>query len=84
MRELPKAGEIYRHFKGMRYLIAGYVKNATSGADFSSMVLYLPEDEADKIHRQFYCRTVTEFMSPVDKVKYPDATQNYRFERVGR
>ncbi len=42
-RELPKTGELYRHFKGELYCVCGYVINATNGADSSQMVLYIPE-----------------------------------------
>lgn len=76
-------GDVYRHFKGKRYVICGYVVNATNGADPAPMVLYVPEEQLGTVHKTFFCRTVDEFLSPVDKEKYPNATQYWRFEKVG-
>ena len=81
-RELPKAGELYRHFKGQVYCVCGFVINATNGADSSQMVLYIPESQIFSSYKNFYCRSIKEFLSPVDREKYPDAKQQWRFEKV--
>lgn len=76
------AGSVYRHFKGGKYIVVGYVRNATNGADSSPMVLYISEDQLGKTDKIFCCRSVDEFLSPVDKNKYPDANQLWRFEKL--
>lgn len=66
-------GRIYRHFKGDYYLVEDIVIHSETG---EKMVLY----------RQLYCdgkryvRPYAMFTSKVDKVKYPDAQQEYRFQ----
>ena len=76
MRENPKPFEIYKHFKGNQYQILTLAKDSEDGRD---MVVYqaLYEDY------MVYVRELSQFMSPVDKAKYPDALQEYRFEKAG-
>jgi hypothetical protein len=77
LRKLPKAGEIWQHFKGKCYLIIeGEVEHTETGEKF---VVYR------QLYPPFgtYCRPVDMFMSKTDKDKYPDAVQENRFERVG-
>ncbi len=74
-RELPRAGEIWRHFKGNRYLIITLaVHTETSEAYVVYKALY--GDYKD------YIRPCAMFMDTVDHEKYPDASQKYRFEKV--
>lgn len=68
----PKKGEIYRHFKGHLYEILAMAKHTGTGED---MVIYEDTDTGN-----IFARPLESFMSPVDKVKYPDAGQEYRFE----
>lgn len=75
MRELPKQGEKYRHFKGSEYEI---VSLAIDSEDGDSQVVYKSVCEPHTV----YVRPLNIFMSPVDKVKYPDATAEYRFEKI--
>ncbi|MCR4690623.1 MAG: DUF1653 domain-containing protein [Lachnospiraceae bacterium] len=75
MRETPKPYERYRHFKGNLYQILTTAKDAGSGKE---MVVY----QALYGNYTTYVRSLEEFMSPTDKNKYPQAEQEYRFEKV--
>lgn len=74
MRDNPKPFEIFKHFKGKQYQILALAKDAGDGR---SLVVY----QAMYGDYIIYVRDLSEFMSPVDKVKYPEASQEYRFER---
>lgn len=75
MRENPRPFEIYRHFKGNQYQILTLAKDSEDGR---ALVVY----QALYGDYTVYVRDLDQFMSPVDKVKYPDVTQTYRFEQV--
>lgn len=64
---------IYRHFKGKYYLVAGVAVDADSG---KLLVVY----RALYGDCRMFVRPLEEFLSPVDKKKYPKAIQEYRFE----
>lgn len=72
MREV-QIGRVYRHFKGNHYLVEGIARDSESG---SLCVLYR------KLYGDgsLWLRPVEMFLSPVDREKYPEATQAYRFE----
>lgn len=74
-RQTPKPHEIYRHFKGNCYRIVALATNTESR---ETMVIYQALYGDFKV----YARELSMFMSPVDKVKYPNATQKMRFELV--
>ena len=75
MRENPKPYERYRHFKGNMYQILCI---AIDSEDGSEKVVY----QAMYGDYKIYVRPLSMFMSPVDRTKYPDVAQEYRFERV--
>ena len=71
---IPKKGEIYRHFKGNLYEI---VLIARDSETLEEKVVY-KEVEGDSA----YVRSLPMFVSLVDKEKYPNVTQEFRFELV--
>lgn len=64
---------VYRHFKGDYYLVVGIATHSET-------------DEKMVVYRQLYgngdlyVRPYDMFLSKVDKNKYPDVKQEYRFE----
>ena len=68
----PKKGEIYRHFKGNVYEILTIANHTET---MEEMVVYHEVDG-----EAVYARPLEMFMSKVDKKKYPDVSQEYRFE----
>lgn len=74
MNEL-KLKKIYRHFKGDLYLVEDVAKHSET-------------DEEYVIYRKLYgdcslwIRPKEMFLSPVDREKYPDCEQEYRFQLI--
>ena len=73
-RDLILGGR-YRHFKGMEYVVLNTVIHSETG---ETMVLYC----ANYGDRKYYVRPYDMFMSKVDKEKYPEVEQEYRFELI--
>ena len=75
--ELKKemVGCIYRHFKGHRYVVKDIgIHSETAEAH----VVYTDFDNPGDV----WVRPLKMFNSPVDREKYPEVTQNMRFEKL--
>lgn len=70
-----KVHRIYRHFKGNLYLVEDI---AIGSEDDREYVVYRALYGENKL----YIRDKEMFLSLVDKDKYPDVKQKYRFELV--
>lgn len=68
-------GKLVKHFKGKCYLILDIAEHTESGEE---LVIYKAMYGDYKI----YARPIDMFISKVDKVKYPNINQTYRFELV--
>ena len=72
MQEI-KLKRIYKHFKGDYYLVEDFAKHSETGEDY---VVYrkLYDDGG------LWVRPLGVFAAEVDKEKYPEVNQKYRFE----
>ena len=79
MREI-KIGKIYKHFKGNLYKVLDIVYDSESNNDDELKKVVVYESQYGDHLR--WARPYDMFNSLVDKEKYPDVKQKYRFEEV--
>lgn len=75
-RKRPEAGEVYRHFRGRKYQVL-HVAVMTETRDY--VVVYEELERAGQ--EKIYVSRLENFLAPIDKASYPEATQKYRFEK---
>jgi hypothetical protein len=66
---------VFRHFKGHEYKILTFAKDCE---DLSDLIIY----QATYGDKTCWVRKLDEFFSYVDKDKYKDVEQLYRFEKI--
>lgn len=74
-RLVPQKGEKYKHFKLGKIVTIIGISRHTETEEMSVVYEY---------EGHIWNRPLEMFMSEVDKKKYPDAKQRYRFERVDK
>jgi len=69
-----KVNGIYKHFKGTTHKVICIAKDSEN---LNLKVVYTHEEDGS-----IWVRDLNEFLSEVDRNKYPDIKQKYRFELI--
>lgn len=67
--------QIYRHFKGGTYIVEDFALDTITA---KKVVIY----RALYGNNSLFTRPIDDFLSKVDKEKYPEASQTFRFEAI--
>jgi hypothetical protein len=79
MREI-KENHRYKHFKGKTYKVLHIAYDSeTNNDDVKRKVVVYQAEYGDNL---IWVRDYEMFASKVDKEKYPDVSQEYRFEEI--
>ena len=76
MQNKIEVGHVYRHFKGMPYVVLDIVQYTED--DDEKIVIY----QALYGERKKWARPLSMFASEVDHDKYPEVKQKFRFEEI--
>ena len=68
-------GGKYRHFKNKLYTVLCVASHSET---MEKLVVY----KAEYGDGEIYARPIDMFLAPVDREKYPDVKQHYRFEHI--
>jgi len=74
MERQVKINKLYRHFKGGIYRVISIAKDSETEKE---VVVY-----RNNTTNETWVRPLDMFLDKVDKEKYPDVTQEYRFEQI--
>lgn len=74
-----KKGMRFKHFKGGLYTAICVAKHSETGEKF---VIYQRDNDGSEYSGLICARPMEMFLSEVDKNKYPNVTQKYRFEVI--
>lgn len=72
---MVEVGKCYHHFKGNNYKVIAIAKDSET---LEEVVVY----QALYGNGDIWVRKLSDFTSKVDKEKYPDIEQEYRFEEI--
>ncbi len=76
MQNRIKIGHVYQHFKGNKYIVVDIVNYSED--ENEKMVIY----QALYGKRGKWARPLSMFESEIDRKKYPDVKQKFRFEEI--